>query len=105
MAKENKTEKKGTAKPAEKLAFNLGAVIYEPGSTIKNKTGSWRSMKPKIDQAKCIKCGICWVNCPDMSVKKNAKGEFEIDYDYCKGCGICANECPAKAILMEIEKK
>ena len=87
------------------LKFNKGAVIHEPGSTKKNKTGGWRAMRPVIDQQKCIKCGTCWMYCPDNAVKKNEKGEFEIDYDYCKGCGICANECPVKAIKMELEKK
>ena len=90
---------------AEKLEFNTGAVIFEPGSTKKNKTGGWRAKRPVIDSAKCIKCGTCWMYCPDTAIKKNKNGEFEIDYDYCKGCGICANECPAKAIEMELEKK
>jgi len=87
------------------LKFNKGAVIHEPMSTKKNKTGGWRAVRPVIDKAKCIKCGQCWMYCPDIAVKKNDKGEFEIDYDYCKGCGICANQCPAKAIKMELEKK
>jgi len=87
------------------LKFNKGAVIYRPGSTKNNKTGGWRSEKPIIDLGKCVKCGLCWANCPDMAIKKKENGEFKIDYDYCKGCGICANECPVKAIKMELEKK
>ncbi len=87
------------------LKFNKGAIIHERGSTKKNKTGSWRSKRPVIDRKKCVKCGQCWMYCPDNAIKKNEKGEFEIDYDYCKGCGICANECPVKAIKMELEKK
>ncbi|MEM0360649.1 MAG: pyruvate synthase subunit PorD [Candidatus Diapherotrites archaeon] len=97
--------KKNEKKCGGKLSFNLGAVIYEPGSTAKNKTGGWRSMKPKIEIAKCIKCGQCWAYCPEACISKNEKGEFVINYDYCKGCGICANECPVKAIIMELEKK
>jgi len=87
-----------------KPKISVGAVIEEPGSTVKNKTGGWRSFRP-IDQKKCIKCGICWKFCPDNAVRKNEKGEFEINYDYCKGCGICAKECPAKAIKMVKEEK
>ncbi|MEM4663021.1 MAG: pyruvate synthase subunit PorD [Candidatus Diapherotrites archaeon] len=87
------------------LKFTIGAVIREPGSTIKNKTGGWRSFRPIIDKNKCVKCGTCWAFCPDNSIKKNSDGTFSIDYEYCKGCGICANECPLKAIMMEPESK
>ncbi len=88
-----------------KPKISVGAVIEEPGSTIKNKTGGWRSFRPVIDKTKCIKCGTCWKFCPDNAVRKNEKGEFEINYDYCKGCGICAKECPVKAIKMVKEEK
>jgi len=89
----------------EGLKFTLGAVIREPGSTVKNKTGGWRAMKPVIDQKKCVKCGTCWMYCPEGAIKRDSEGNFVIDYDYCKGCGICANECPVKAIKMKMEKK
>jgi len=89
----------------EKPKISIGAVIDQPGSTIKNKTGGWRSFRPIIDQEKCIKCGKCWASCPDNAIRKNKKGEFEFNYDYCKGCGICANECPVKAIKMVKEEK
>lgn len=85
--------------------FSLGAIIKEPGSTVKNKTGGWRSIKPVLIKEKCVKCGNCWMYCPEGAIKKNESGEFEIDFDYCKGCGICASECPVKAITMEHEKK
>ena len=89
----------------QQLKFNIGAIITEPGSTVKNKTGSWRSLRPEIDRTKCIKCGTCWKFCPDAAIKMDKEGKPTIDYDYCKGCGICAMECPAKAIRMIKEKK
>lgn len=85
----------------EKLKFNFGAVITEPGSTVKNKTGSWRSLRPVKIKEKCKNCGMCWMYCPDAAVTE----KFEINYDYCKGCGICANVCPFKAIEMKEEEK
>jgi pyruvate ferredoxin oxidoreductase delta subunit len=93
-------------KKKEKLKFNPGAVITEPGSSIKNKTGSWRSLRPVIDREKCIKCGRCWMFCPDMAIKMDKKdGKAKVDLDYCKGCGICATECPVKCIKMVKEEK
>lgn len=88
---------------AKKLT--IGAVITEPGSTLKNKTGSWRTERPEIDQSKCIRCGSCWQDCPDGAIFRDKEGRFQINYDYCKGCGICANSCPIKCITMKLEKK
>lgn len=82
-----------------------GAIIDKPGSSVKNKTGGWRSKQPILDKKKCIGCGNCWKFCPAGAIKKTKDGKFEIDYDMCKGCGICAKECPVKAIKMVKEEK
>ena len=91
---------------------DLTQFIVKPGSTVINKTGSWRTFLPVFDHDKCINCGKCEMTCPDGCIfevknQKNAKGKNfrEVDLDYCKGCGICAEECPVKAITMELEEK
>jgi len=66
-------------------------------------TGDWRTFRPIIDQEGCNKCGICWMYCPEGTIKKKKDGSFEIDLIYCKGCGICAKECPTKNIEMKRE--
>lgn len=78
-----------------------GAVILKAGSTVQTETGSWRSLKPVIDEKKCTGCGLCWLYCPDAAISKDKPPK--IDYKYCKGCGICASECPVKAIIMVVE--
>jgi 2-oxoacid:acceptor oxidoreductase delta subunit (pyruvate/2-ketoisovalerate family) len=83
------------------MKYSFAANIVEPGSSVRNKTGGWRTMKPVREQGKCTKCGICWQFCPDSAINE----EFEVNYDYCKGCGICAQECPLKAITMVKEEK
>jgi len=89
---------------AARIKLNIGAVITEAGNSIKNKTGSWRVLKPQVLKDKCNGCRICTQYCPDASIKiKNRKAI--VNYDYCKGCGICAKECPAKAIIMKKEEK
>lgn len=75
-----------------------GAVILEPGSTTVTETGSWRSLKPIIDEKKCNNCMLCLLYCPEPAIS-NTKPP-KIDYRYCKGCGICAEVCPVKAIVM-----
>ena len=102
------TEDDGTDK------VNPGAVVRRPGSSMENKTGSWRSSRPVAVEGKCTGCGICTWYCPDSAIKivetkdrlrpkdlsqaTSGRKRTEIDYDYCKGCMLCVSECPAKAI-------
>jgi pyruvate ferredoxin oxidoreductase delta subunit len=88
-----------------KIELTIGAIVKEPGSTLKNKTGSWRSVKPIVDRKRCIKCGRCWQFCPDSAIIMDKEGKSTVNYDYCKGCGICAEECPVKCIAMVKEIK
>ncbi len=108
--------------------LTLGAVADKPGSSRANKTGSWRTFKPIIND-NCIACGICVHYCPEACIElKTVKGtktksgtlkgtpsqkgrraqagkRAVIDYDFCKGCLICMGECPHKAIEQEMDKK
>ena len=69
------------------------------------QTGKWRTRRPVLDAAKCVKCGVCLMYCPVNSIKREENGAFTIDYEYCKGCGICAAECKKGAIAMTPEKE
>lgn len=68
-----------------------------------------------IDQEKCIKCGLCFKNCPksiiakipvsakvyvDCSTKCRGKEVMDACKAGCIGCGICAKNCPNGAITM-----
>ena len=78
----------------------IGSVVSEPGSASEYHTGSWRSQRPVWNDSKCIKCGICYVFCPEGCVQQGEDGFFAANMDYCKGCGICAHECWPRAIAM-----
>ncbi len=84
--------------------------LTAPGSSLKNRTGTWRTARPKTDYRACLACGLCAKICPEGCIimaaaksrtgKTPAKARPVTDYAYCKGCGLCAAECPAKAIKM-----
>ena len=80
--------------------FPRGATIHTAGNSCEYITGGWRSERPVRDDAKCTQCLLCWVFCPDTSVKVADEKVYDFDYDHCKGCGICAHECPFDAIEM-----
>jgi pyruvate ferredoxin oxidoreductase delta subunit len=91
------------AKPMDQITWKeleTGSVVTETGNSVQYKTGSWRSEKPVVNMTLCIKCGVCWLFCPDMCIVKTDEGYFTANLDYCKGCGICAKECPVGCIAM-----
>ena len=96
------------AKPEAELTWKdleIGCIVTEPGNASEYRTGDWRSQKPAYDFNKCIKCGLCYIYCPEGCIKQNSEGYFEADMYYCKGCGICAKECPGGVITMLEEEE
>jgi len=84
--------------------LEIGAEIAEPGNSVCFETGNWRtSGRPVTDFEKCIKCGLCWLLCPDIAYSKTEEGFFEWNGRYCKGCAICVVQCPKDAIEMKGE--
>lgn len=86
-------------------------ITAKPGTSMNNKTGDWRTLKPRFLPDLCTACGICPRVCPEGIIyqtdKTNALGKlpYDCDPDFCKGCGLCAEVCPFKAIVMEIDQK
>ena len=54
----------------------IGTIIYEPGTSFNNKTGSWRVFKPIMDKDKCVMCENCFIFCPEGCIKEK-DGKFE----------------------------
>ena len=96
------------AKPIDQYTWEeipIGCVVTEAGNAHEYKTGDWKSQRPVVDKDKCIKCGVCWVFCPDAAIYRTEDGYYLANLDYCKGCGICARECWTGCIKMVEEEK
>lgn len=80
----------------------FGPLVVKPGSSRKNKTGSWRiEATPKFLRKNCTGCKICMSVCPEGSILEGSeKNQFVCDYEFCKGCGVCAAACPKGEISM-----
>jgi pyruvate ferredoxin oxidoreductase delta subunit len=61
----------------------------------------WKFEHPVWDNEKCIKCGVCYLFCPDGAILQNKDGYYEADIMYCKGCGVCGKQCWTGCITME----
>jgi pyruvate ferredoxin oxidoreductase gamma subunit len=76
------------------------AGIIAPENREENHTGGWRQQKPVFDEALCVNCLLCWINCPEPAILTENQRMVGYDYRYCKGCGICYTSCPSGAISM-----
>ena len=52
----------------------------------------------KLDEEKCVGCGMCLVVCPHEVLSHN-NGRVRIENrDACMECGACAQNCPTQAV-------
>jgi ferredoxin len=52
----------------------------------------------KLNQQKCIGCGMCQTVCPHSVFMIADKKSIIMDKDACMECGACANNCPTQAL-------
>jgi pyruvate ferredoxin oxidoreductase gamma subunit len=78
--------------------------IYATANTPK-RTGSWRQLRPVLEEEKCNCCWLCFVSCPEGAIALDEREYPRVDLDVCKGCLLCVHECPTHAFRVEREAR
>jgi len=58
------------------------------------------SYRAKLDENKCIGCGVCVEKCPIEAISL-IDGKAHDDEKKCIGCGVCVHHCPEEARSLE----
>ena len=74
--------------------FRGGDTGYEPVRNPVFKKWSTRSMRPVVNFETCIKCTLCWLQCPDTCFDVTPDGLYDANMESCCGCGVCDAVCP-----------
>jgi pyruvate ferredoxin oxidoreductase delta subunit len=67
---------------------------YRPARNPTFKKWSTRTMRPVVDFDKCVKCTLCWLQCPDSCFDVMPDGMYDANLESCCGCGVCEAVCP-----------
>jgi pyruvate ferredoxin oxidoreductase delta subunit len=78
--------------------------LLEKGKAKPFKPGDKPEAIPEFDRDRCIRCGLCYLYCPDGAILRTDDGFFDVYQEKCKGCGICHRECWFGAINMVKEE-
>jgi len=69
---------------------------FQPERNPTFKKFSTRTMRPVVDFDTCIKCTLCWLQCPDSCFDVTPDGLYDANMQACCGCGVCEAVCPVK---------
>src|SRR5919205_2152342 len=72
---------------------------YRPARNPTFKKFTTRTMRPVVDFDKCIKCTLCWLQCPDSCFDVMPDGMYDANMEACCGCGVCEAVCPVEGCV------
>ena len=83
------------------LAFRNGRTYCNticPVGTVLGYVSKYSWFKMRVDESKCIKCGLCMKNCKTSCINVQKDEAITFDYTRCVDCGQCEIVCPKGAI-------
>ena len=81
-----------------------GGEGYRPERSAVFKKFSTRSMRPVVDFDTCVKCTLCWLQCPDSCFNVTPEGLYDANMESCCGCGICEAVCPVENCITMVNE-
>jgi pyruvate ferredoxin oxidoreductase delta subunit len=97
--------REGVSIPAIPVGKPLeGGKGYAPERNPYFKKFTSRTMRPVIDFDACVKCTLCWLQCPDSVFDVTPDGFYDADMEACCGCGVCEAVCPAKGCVTMVNE-
>jgi pyruvate ferredoxin oxidoreductase delta subunit len=82
------------AKMQDPTSMASGGFRPDRNPTFKKYTT--RTMRPVVNFDTCIKCTLCWLQCPDSCFDVTPDGLYDANMQACCGCGVCEAVCPVK---------
>src|SRR5580765_7576820 len=81
-----------------------GGKGYVPERNPYFKKFTTRTMRPVINFDTCVKCTLCWIQCPDSCFDVTPDGLYDANMDSCCGCGVCEAVCPVKDCITMVSE-
>jgi pyruvate ferredoxin oxidoreductase delta subunit len=68
------------------------------------KRGTTKTHRPVVRFDLCIKCTLCWLDCPDECFDPTVDGLYDVNYEVCVGCHKCAAVCPVPECIVMVDE-
>ncbi|MBI3988790.1 MAG: (4Fe-4S)-binding protein, partial [candidate division NC10 bacterium] len=77
---------------------------YRPGRNPTFKKFSTRTMRPVVNFDTCVKCTLCWLQCPDSCFDVTPENLYDANMEACCGCGVCEAVCPVEDCITMVNE-
>jgi pyruvate ferredoxin oxidoreductase delta subunit len=89
----------------EPIKFGDQIGGYRPARNPYFKKYTTRTMRPVVDFDKCIKCTLCWLQCPDSCFDVTPDQTYDLNAEACCGCGVCEAVCPVDGCVTMVNEQ
>ncbi len=77
---------------------------FRPDRNPTFKKFTTRTMRPVVDFDICVKCTLCWLQCPDSCFDVTPDGFYDAEMEACCGCGVCEAVCPEAGCITMVNE-
>jgi len=102
LPKWHEFEEGGVVVPAVKRGFKMGPRGQNRNEMFKR--GTTKTERPVVRFDLCIKCTLCWLDCPDECFDPTDDGLYDIHFEFCTGCHKCAAVCPVPECIVMVDE-